>query len=174
MVAQRARAANAQAILILVRRRPLPHLGGRPLLGARGMWSKTLPLLRDTGPAEFRAQDRAAKASGAEVHAKMRIAARLRRGRAGGILARMERRVGFIGILIEDPGRCAAEVNRTISDFAALVLARVGLPPRDGRSDAVVTLVVEASTDELGAFTGRLGRIPGVSVKSALGRKREA
>ena len=86
----------------------------------------------------------------------------------------MERRVGFIGILIEDPGRCAAEVNGVISEFSGLVLARVGLPPRGGRADAVITLVIEASTDELGAFTGRLGRIPGVSVKSALGRKREA
>lgn len=86
----------------------------------------------------------------------------------------MERRVGFIGMLIEDPGRCAAAVNQAISDFAPLVLARVGLPPREGRGDAVITLVVEATTDELGAFTGRLGRIAGVSVKSALGRRREA
>ena len=86
----------------------------------------------------------------------------------------MERRVGFIGILIEDPGRSAAEVNHVIGEFAGLVLARMGLPPRGERSEAVITLVIEASTDELGAFTGRLGRIPGVSAKSALGRKREA
>lgn len=84
----------------------------------------------------------------------------------------MERRVGFIGIIIEEPARSAAEVNRVISEHAGLVLARVGLPPHGDRSDAVITLVVEASTDELGAFTGSLGRIAGVSVKSALGRKR--
>ena len=85
----------------------------------------------------------------------------------------MERRVGFIGILIDDPGRSAAEVNRVVSEFAGLILARVGLPPRGERSEAVITLVIEATTDELGAFTGRLGRIPGISVKSALGRRRE-
>ena len=86
----------------------------------------------------------------------------------------MERRVGFIGILIEEPGRSAAEVNGVISEFSGLILARVGLPPRGERSEAVITLVIEATTDELGAFTGRLGRIEGVAVKSALGRKREA
>lgn len=85
----------------------------------------------------------------------------------------MERRVGFIGIILEEPARSAAEVNRVISEHAPLVLARVGLPPRGARSNAVITLVIEATTDELGAFTGALGRVPGVSVKSALGRKRE-
>jgi hypothetical protein len=32
----------------------------------------------------------------------------------------------------------------------------------------VITLVIEASTDELGRLTGKLGMLPGVSVKSAL------
>jgi putative iron-only hydrogenase system regulator len=82
----------------------------------------------------------------------------------------MNRRVGFVGILIADPARHAPEVNAVISAFSGLVLARVGLPPHGERADAVVTLVVEATTDELGALTGRLGRLPGVSVKSALGR----
>ncbi len=39
------------AILIMMRRRPSPRLGSWSLLDARGMWSKTLPLLRDTGRA---------------------------------------------------------------------------------------------------------------------------
>ena len=84
----------------------------------------------------------------------------------------MERRVGFIGIIIEEPARSAPDVNRVVSAHSDLVLARVGLPPRDGRESAVITLVVEATTDELGAFTGALGRIAGVSVKSALGKRR--
>lgn len=80
----------------------------------------------------------------------------------------MERRVGFVGIILENPARDADEVNRVISRHSHMVLARLGLPPREERSVAVITLVVEATTDELGAFTGALGRIPGLSVKSAL------
>jgi len=49
------------------------------------------------------------------------------------------------------------------------VLARLGLPLRD-RGLHVIVLVVDGTTDQLGALTGKLGRIPGVSVKSGLAR----
>jgi len=81
-----------------------------------------------------------------------------------------ERRIGFIGIIVENRLQASTAVNRVISDYHDRVLARVGLP-RHGTEAAVITLVVEATTDELGAFTGRLGQIAGVSVKSALARR---
>ena len=77
----------------------------------------------------------------------------------------MERRIGFVGLILES--RDGVEtVNRVLSEHAELILARVGLPRRD-KGVSVITLVVEATTDELGTLTGRLGSIPGVSVKSA-------
>ena len=80
----------------------------------------------------------------------------------------MERRIGFIGLILES--RDGVEtVNRVLSEHAELILARVGLPRRD-KGVSVITLVVEATTDELGTLTGRLGSIPGVSVKSALSK----
>lgn len=79
------------------------------------------------------------------------------------------RRVGFIGLLLEKREGVEA-VNRLLSDHAELILARVGLP-RHERGVAVITLVVEATTDELGELTGRLGVLPGVSVKSALSKE---
>ncbi len=85
----------------------------------------------------------------------------------------MERRIGFVGIILESRDSVDT-VNHALSEHAELILARVGLPQRD-RGVAVITLVVEATTDELGTLTGRLGMIPGVSVKSALSKleKRE-
>ena len=80
----------------------------------------------------------------------------------------MERRVGFVGIILESRSGVEA-VNRVLSEHAELMLARVGLPRRD-RGVSVITLVVEATTDELGALTGKLGAIGGVSVKSALSK----
>ena len=80
----------------------------------------------------------------------------------------MERRIGFVGLILES--RDGVEtVNRVLSEHAELILARVGLPRRD-KGVSVITLVVEATTDELGTLTGRLGSIPGVSVKSALSK----
>lgn len=79
------------------------------------------------------------------------------------------KRVGFIGIVIEDREKSAAAVNAAISDMAHIVVARVGIPYRE-RGCSVITLVVDATTDEVGSLTGRLGKIEGVSVKSGLSR----
>lgn len=80
-----------------------------------------------------------------------------------------QKRVGFVGILIEDREQSAAEVNTILSEMGHLMVARVGIPYRE-RQVSVITLVVDATSDEIGALTGRLGRIPGVSVKSGLAR----
>ena len=82
----------------------------------------------------------------------------------------MERRLGFVGIIVEDRDRSSAAVNTVLSDHGELILARVGLPYRE-RGCSVITLVVEAATDELGRLTGRLGQIEGVSVKSGLSKR---
>ncbi|MDD4101314.1 MAG: iron-only hydrogenase system regulator [Kiritimatiellae bacterium] len=84
----------------------------------------------------------------------------------------MDRRIGFAGIILEDRDSVEA-VNRIISEHSGLILARVGLPCRD-KHIAVITLVVEATTDELGKFTGQLGRVEGVSVKSGLAKQAKA
>lgn len=84
----------------------------------------------------------------------------------------MERRIGFVGIILENRDSVDA-VNHVISQHADLILARVGLPCRE-KHIAVITLVVEATTDELGKFTGQLGRVDGVSVKSGLSKQAKA
>lgn len=82
----------------------------------------------------------------------------------------MEKRIGFVGIIIENRREASPHVNRILSDYADLILARVGLPCRE-RHVSVITLVVEATTDELGTLTGKLGSVAGVSVKSGLAKK---
>ncbi|NLF23107.1 MAG: CopG family transcriptional regulator [Lentisphaerae bacterium] len=81
----------------------------------------------------------------------------------------MEKRIGFVGIIVEHREQNSPQVNHVLSEAGEMILARVGLPHR-GRGVAVITLVVEATTDELGLLTGRLGVLPGVSVKSALAK----
>lgn len=81
----------------------------------------------------------------------------------------MERRIGFVGILVENREQAGAAVNRVLADNVDIILARVGLPGHGGKV-SVVTLVIEATTDELGRFTGRLGQIAGVTIKSGLAK----
>lgn len=81
----------------------------------------------------------------------------------------MEKRLGFVGIIVEDREAAADAVNSLLSRYAAVIIARMGVPYRD-RGCSVITLVVDATTDELGRLTGQLGKIDNVSVKSALSK----
>ena len=80
------------------------------------------------------------------------------------------KRLGFVGIIIEDREKCAGEVNTVLSEFSELIVARTGLP-NIRQNKSVITLVIDATTDELGKFTGKLGSIHGVSVKSGLAKQ---
>ena len=80
------------------------------------------------------------------------------------------KRLGFVGIIIDDREKCAGIVNEVLSQHADLILARTGLP-RVKEYASVITLVIDATTDELGILTGKLGNIRGISVKSGLAKK---
>ncbi|MDD2709120.1 MAG: iron-only hydrogenase system regulator [Verrucomicrobiae bacterium] len=81
----------------------------------------------------------------------------------------MEKRLGFVGIIVENRRQTAPRVNEMLTQFGDLIVARTGIPyPK--RACCVITLVVDATTDELGRLTGRLGQLEGVSVKSALSK----
>lgn len=82
----------------------------------------------------------------------------------------MSTRLGFIGIIIEDREHSAEQVNMLISHFAQGIIARTGVPYKE-KEVSVITLVVDMDTDQLGILTGKLGAIPGVSVKSGLSKR---
>ena len=79
----------------------------------------------------------------------------------------MELRLGVIGIIVEDRKNAALKVNEILSQFGHVIVGRIGIPYRE-RGISVIGLIVEASTDQLGAITGKLGMLPNVRVKSIL------
>ena len=79
------------------------------------------------------------------------------------------KRLGFIGIIIEDRQSHAAAVNELLGEFGHIIVARMGVP-YEKRACSAITLIVDATTDELGILTGRLGALPGISVKSMLSK----
>lgn len=81
-----------------------------------------------------------------------------------------ERRYGFVGIVVEHREQTGGRVQQVLGEFGDIILGRMGLPHLEHDSIAVITLIVKADTDEIGALTGRLGRIEGVSVKSGMAR----
>ena len=83
----------------------------------------------------------------------------------------MDKRIGVIGIIIENGTAnreaAAPAVNNLLTEYGHIVAGRMGLPYKE-KNVNVISIIVEASTDELGALTGKLGQIDGVKVKSIL------
>ena len=82
----------------------------------------------------------------------------------------MEKRLGFVGIIIEKREANASAVNELLGEFGSIIVARTGVP-YEKRDCSAITLIVDATTDELGGLTGKLGNLSGVSVKSMLSKK---
>jgi putative iron-only hydrogenase system regulator len=78
----------------------------------------------------------------------------------------VEQRIGAVLILVEE-GSDIQRVNAVISEHAPIILGRQGIPLRE-RSISVISLVLEGNTDLIGSLTGKLGRLPGVRVRSVL------
>jgi putative iron-only hydrogenase system regulator len=83
----------------------------------------------------------------------------------------MEKRIGVIAILITEPS-AVPRLNDLLHIHGGIVLGRQGLPLRE-KGVNVISLIVEGSTDEIGALTGKAGKLPGVLVKSVLTAYRE-
>jgi len=84
----------------------------------------------------------------------------------------MQKRLGVVGIVVESPS-AASEINAILHEFARIIVGRMGIPYRE-RGLAVISLIVDGSVDEINTLTGRLGRVPNISVKTALSRETAA
>lgn len=80
----------------------------------------------------------------------------------------MERnaRLGFVGVVVEERGM-AEQVNRILSAYGGIIRGRIGIPNQE-TGTAVIGLIVEGTNDQIGAMTGKLGNLRGVTVKSAV------
>jgi putative iron-only hydrogenase system regulator len=81
----------------------------------------------------------------------------------------MEKRIGVVGIIVEEFDS-AGEVNRILHEHADIIVGRMGIPYRE-RGLNVISLIVDGTSDGISAMTGKLGKINGVNVKSALNKK---
>lgn len=82
---------------------------------------------------------------------------------------KMDKRIGVVGIVVEDINS-ANEVNAILHDYSHIIVGRMGIPYRE-KEVSVISLIVDGSSDEISAMTGKLGRVKDVSVKSAMAKK---
>lgn len=79
----------------------------------------------------------------------------------------MESRIAVIGIVVMQRSESARRVNTILSDYGDIIVGRMGIPYRE-REFSVISLIVDGTTDEIGALTGKLGSIEGVKVRAAI------
>jgi putative iron-only hydrogenase system regulator len=78
----------------------------------------------------------------------------------------MDKRIGVIGIVVEDL-EVTGRLNEVLHEYSRLIVGRMGIPYRE-RGVSVIAVIVDGDNDEISAMTGNIGRISGVSVKTAL------
>ncbi len=80
-----------------------------------------------------------------------------------------DRRIGFIGIIISDPENSYHQLNDILHKHAAIIVGRQGIPYRE-RNLSIISLIVDGSTDDIGALTGKIGQLPNVTVKTGFAK----
>jgi len=81
----------------------------------------------------------------------------------------VQKRIGVIGIIIENRSS-VSKVNVILSEHADMILGRMGVPYKD-KNFSVISIIIEGTTDDVGALTGKLGNVEDVIVKTALSNK---
>lgn len=76
----------------------------------------------------------------------------------------METRIAIIGIIVEDT-ESAEKINALLHEYGKYIVGRMGIPYRE-RKLSVISVIIDAPNDMIGALSGKLGMIPGVTVKT--------
>lgn len=80
----------------------------------------------------------------------------------------MSTRIAVVGIVIESLDNIK-EVNSILSEYDKLIVGRMGLPYKE-KNIRVISIVVDGTTDEISAITGKIGKLKGASVKAAISK----
>ena len=77
----------------------------------------------------------------------------------------METRVAVMAIIVEDT-ESAELINSILHEYGRYIIGRMGVPYRE-RSINVMSVAVDAPQNVISAISGKIGKLYGVSVKTA-------
>ena len=78
-------------------------------------------------------------------------------------------RITLLGIIVEELDS-AEEINRLLHDYGQYIVGRMGIPYRS-RGVAIISVVLDAPQDVTSSLSGKLGMLPGVSVKAVYSKR---
>ena len=78
----------------------------------------------------------------------------------------MVTRVAVMSIIVENADSVET-INALLHDFGQYIIGRMGLPYRE-RKISIISIAIDAPQDKISALAGKIGKLDGVSVKTAL------
>jgi len=80
------------------------------------------------------------------------------------------KKVAVISAVLEEVQECQHEFNKVVAQYKEIVRGRMGVPFFE-EGITVISITVVGDVDAINSLTGKLGNIPNVSVKTAIGKK---
>ncbi len=77
----------------------------------------------------------------------------------------MNTRIAVMGIIVENPDS-VEPLNSLFHEYGKFIIGRMGIPYRE-RNLNIVSIVIDAPQDTISALAGKVGKIDGISVKTA-------
>ena len=78
-------------------------------------------------------------------------------------------RVALLAIVVENPDSVQA-LNELLHQYGSYIIGRMGLPyPKRGVN--LISIMLDAPMDVISAMSGKVGRLPGVSAKTAYSKE---
>lgn len=81
----------------------------------------------------------------------------------------MEKRIAVIGIIVENK-QSVEKLNSLLHEYGDIIIGRMGLPYRE-RNLSIVSIAVDASQNIISELSGKIGKVEGISVKTAYSNK---
>lgn len=77
----------------------------------------------------------------------------------------MATRVAVMSIIVEN-GESVESLNRILHENGHYIIGRMGIPYRQ-KGINIISIAMDAPQDAISAMSGKIGNLPGVSVKTA-------
>lgn len=77
----------------------------------------------------------------------------------------METRVAVIGIIVSND-ESVEPLNGILHEYRKYIIGRMGIPYRE-KNLSVISIAIDAPQDVISALSGKIGRLKGISAKTA-------
>ena len=77
----------------------------------------------------------------------------------------MDTRVAVMSVIVEN-GDAVEKLNAILHEYGEFIIGRMGIPYRK-RKVSIVSIALDAPQNTISALAGKIGTLPGVSVKTA-------